>query len=163
MKIPFFVISLVILLCFLLACRQQPTSLTDAHRAEIEKQVRQQWELKFKAVAALDLESMDRIFSNKEFLGYAADGNLTITLRREFMNLIKQAWASQTERHGEILHLAIHPLAEDLALVDYTAKWQGGDKNGQIYKLNASVAMLFRKEEAGWKAIYEHESTKEIK
>lgn len=156
------VVSLVILFCFLVACRQQPSSLTDAHKEEIEKQVRQQWELKFKAVATLDLESMEQIFSKNEFLGYAADGNVTVTVRRVFMDLLREAWGSQRERHGEILHLAIHPLAEDLALVDYTAKWQGIDKDGHTQKLNASVAMLYRKERAGWKAIYEHESTREI-
>jgi len=157
------VVPLAILFCALAASQQQPSSLTDAQKVEIEKQVREQAELKFKAVGSMNLESMDQIFSRKEFLGYAANGDLTITERREFMDLLKQAWDFQEERRGEMLRLQIHPLAEDLALVDYTAKWQGTDKKGQVHKLNASIAMLFRKEEAGWKAIYEHESTKEIK
>jgi ketosteroid isomerase-like protein len=163
MKGLFLVVPLATLLCAFAVSQQQPSPLTDTQKAEIAKQVRQQAELKFRAVGSMNLEGMDQIVSSKEFLGYAADGNLTITLRQEFMDLLQRAWGSQKELRGEMLRLAVHPLAEDLALVDYTAKWQGTDKKGQVWKLNVSVAMLFRKEEAGWKAIYEHESTKEVK
>lgn len=148
----------LILLSALIACEKQMTGPEPISQAEIEKQIRSAWEEKFVILTTMDLAGWERLFSTREFLGYVSGGHYTISSRQAFMDSMVVWWGGRASQNGVLLQMKVHPLEVGLALLDYTSKWQIVNKNGTSLRVNVTNSSLYRKEEGGWKIIYEQEA-----
>jgi hypothetical protein len=159
----YYIFLVIFLVLIVSSCQQKITPLTSEQKAQIESEVEKLWEKKFEVLNEMDLGGLDETFSENEFLGYVMGGRGTIKSRQVYMDSSKIWWDSRIEQNGKFSQIAIHALAEDLALVDYTSKWRGVPKDGRIRDLNVTNTLICRKENTGWKVIYEHESFMDIK
>lgn len=148
----------MVLLSAAFTCEKQLTGPEAITPGEVEKQVRRVWDEKWAILHSMDLAAWDQLYSVDGFLAYVSGGHYSITSRKAFMDSMTVWWGGRSAQSGTLLQLRIHALAADLALLDCTLKWQINSAGGPSVHVLVTNSSLYRKEEGGWKIIYEQES-----
>ncbi len=151
----FFVVLLAGIL--LSACQTACPSLTDAQKAEIEKQIVEQWGKIGLAVQKADADSYATFFSSDRFQAMYSEGTQFLSLK-EYSDSVK-VWFSA--RKGSELQqpiVKVNILSENIVLLDQKSIFKLNLKDERVMRYNHAVSFIFRKEASGWKIIHGHES-----
>ena len=154
----FSAICLAMILFMELSCQQQPATLTAAQKAEIEKQLREQWNVYLKAANGLDFNKMVTLYSDNQFLGYFGDARYALISCQAFRDSLQSWFNRRAQQKVESTLVTIHVLKPDIALLLYIGHFTTVGKTGKQHQYECAETFVFIKENVEWKIIHEHES-----
>lgn len=151
-----------VLACVLFtACTNNPKLLTDARKADIEKQVLEQWGRITAAVEKADAESFISYLSPDGFLDMYSQG-MRFAGRAQYADTVKSWFGARTITELQQKEIKVSVLSEDLALLDQKSLFTANLKDGNSVRCNHMVSYIFRKEALGWMIIHGSESWKDL-
>ena len=148
-----------LILFLFIGCQKTNPPLTETQKAEIERQVMEQWDKLDACVEKSDAEGFMNFFSTNEFLGMYSGGTV-FQKRNEYADTVKVWFGLRESNQIEGKKVSVNVLGNNLALLNQTSVFQANFKNKTIMKVNHAASFLFRKEDSGWKIIHGHESMK---
>ncbi len=153
---------LVLLLSIIvLACKTQCPPLTDAQKADIEKEILELTNKMNDLAEKSDVAKWSELISSAEFLGWSSEGKLYQS--REIWLDSMSVWMNSREslEIGQ-RKFNVTVLSADIVLVDRVSVNQAKYKNGRIERYNSAISYLFKKETTGWKVIHMNVSSQVI-
>jgi ketosteroid isomerase-like protein len=139
------------------SCKNPAGDLTATQKADIEKQVLEQWDKLNLTLEKADAAGYLSFLSTDGFLGMHSEGTQFLT-RESYADSVKAWFEPRKSCEMPNRKIKVHVLGENLALLDQAGIFQANFRDGRVIRLNHAVSFVFRKETSGWKIIHGHES-----
>ncbi len=143
-------------------CQQKPAILTDAEKAEIEKQILGQWNQAIASVGKLDADAWLANFSTTHFLAHLFSGQIILS-RQEYLETVKGWWSGLSKFEVTPTKVKVTILSPTLALLDATSDAARTTRDNAVSQAKHAVSVVYQKEANAWKIIHIHESISEMK
>jgi hypothetical protein len=154
----FFILMLGIIFS---ACKTQNPPLTDAQKAEIEKQILELSNTIANTAEKLDINGYSAFLSSDEFIASYLGGS-AFQSKAEWVDSVGVWWSKRKSQEIGQRKFKVTVLSEDLVLLDRVSIWQIYLKDDRIRRNIDALSVIFKKEATGWKIIHIHESGKDI-
>ena len=141
----------------LAGCQQQPTTLTEARKTEINDQITDRINEFVESVRALDADAIVDLLSQDAFIAYVTiDQHFD---RQTLLDTLKNDWfAGRETQQFDITKLQVYPLSSDLALSDLDATGHILWKDSTASEGYNVFTFLWKNEPSGWKIVHYNES-----
>jgi hypothetical protein len=152
-----FLLSFALALLSFSCTNAPPNEFTDQSKATVEKEVKARSNESVSNLSLLDIEVWSEYWSEDHFIAVTSGPNYFKELS-VFTDSVAY-WFSQRESQVvDQYRVDVTALGPERALVRFGAIWSVVLKNGDSFKVDASVSSLWMKEEDTWRIIYLHES-----
>jgi ketosteroid isomerase-like protein len=157
MKSFYQIVCAVSLVFLLLGCQQQPPVFTDAEKATISKEVKEQVAQMVAVVNQMNAGAWSKYYSEKEFVSAIARTDYYAN-RKEWVDFITKQFSLRERQNIELSAVRVTAIAPNLALMTSEGKAGMMLKDGKQMKFKHVFTMIWKKEQAGWKIMHSHES-----
>jgi ketosteroid isomerase-like protein len=157
MKTFYQIVCVVSLAFLLLGCQQQPPAFTDAEKAAVGKEVKDQVGQLVAVVNQMNAEAWSKFYSEKEFVSAIAGTDYYAT-RKAWVDFITNQFSLRERQLIELRDVRVTALAPTLALMTSEGKAEMTLKDGKTMKFKHVFTMIWKKEQDGWKIMHSHES-----
>lgn len=153
------IICLGLILLTSLTCQQKLAMLTDAQKAEIEKQVTDRQLTLFKILNDKDPQAFSQLLSSMHFSTYISQSG-SYWNRQALIDTVKAWWPGRQAHNFTPITIKANPLSSDLAIADAILTGSMTRGNGAILKMQISISVVWQKEPSGWYIVHYHDSWK---
>jgi len=143
------------------ACTTKCPPLTDAQKADIEKQVLVVWDKYMNAWEKADFDSLADVYSSNEFIT-CYNGGFVQNSKEQIFDSVRLGFnrrkVNETQIKFNEVSVKVTPFTEDLALLTQSWIGQTNFKDGRTAMSKQALSVIFKREANGWKIIHRHQS-----
>jgi hypothetical protein len=137
-------------------------NLSDAHRAGIEKAVKEQVVALCRTFDAVDPEGSLRMWSREKLIGEVTAGRIDASID-SMTSRWQNGSANVVRRQNDIQEVKVYPFSPDVAFVTCTNRLRVEQKSGNVTNYNWVGSFVWVRESGSWKVAFMAQSVSTVK